>query len=81
MVLKNHSFSIILLLTALALTGLLFIPYISLNLNPTHRYPSVTVQTGYINATPEEVEREYSLRSQASVKCTPQAEKKGQPSR
>ncbi|MBP6448097.1 MAG: efflux RND transporter permease subunit [Saprospiraceae bacterium] len=57
MVLKNHSFSIILLSTALALTGLLFIPYISLNLNPTHRYPSVTVQTGYINATPEEVEK------------------------
>ncbi|HMP29745.1 MAG TPA: efflux RND transporter permease subunit, partial [Saprospiraceae bacterium] len=56
--LKNQSFSIILLSTAVALIGVLFVPYISINLNPDYQYPSMTISTSYGNSSPEEVERQ-----------------------
>ena len=72
---KSQSFSIILLSSALALIGLLFVPYLTLNLNPSYQYPSLTINTLYAYATPDQVEREITRPIESILSTLPNVTK------
>jgi multidrug efflux pump subunit AcrB len=55
----------------LALVGLLFLPYISVNLNPDHSYPSFTVETNYANASPYQIETKITRPLEAAISTMP----------
>lgn len=55
---RNHSFSIIIIFSALIIVGLSFVPLLSVQLNPSQTLPSITVSYTWPNASPEIIEME-----------------------
>ena len=55
---RNHSFSIIIIFSALIIVGLSFIPLLSVQLNPSQTLPSITVSYAWHNSSPEIIEME-----------------------